>query len=395
VRILAVTNLYPNPRQPHRAPFNRRQFAALALEHEVRVIAPIAWTSRLNSAVDARSSTPRRRVSDGMTIEHPEFLFTPRVLRGLYGHFYARSIRACFHRSVREFAPDIVLASWAYPDGWAAVQLAREAALPVAIKVHGSDLLSPHPGSARFQRTVEALQRADAVIAVGRHLRDHALSMGADPARVHIVRSGLDTDLFRPGPSAEARSRLKIITSDPVLFFAGNLVPVKGLDVLIEALGELAATGSSFQCTCAGSGPLRAALQRQAESRGLGSRVHFIGALPQEQLADWYRAADLVILPSRSEGVPNVLLEAAACGRPMIASRVGGVPEICNPAGLVPPGDPTALAQRIREFLNPVTRPSTTPRFTPGSWRESAQALASVLQDLVGRASKLKLGEAA
>ena len=393
MRVLIVTNLYPNSRQPHRATFNHRQFSALAQDHDVQIIAPIAWTgrwkasTRLNVPVPAASD---HRISDGIVIHHPCYLYTPRVLRGWYGHFLARSIRGCFRDAVRSFRPDVVLGSWAYPDGWAAVRLAREAGLPVAIKVHGSDLLTAHEhfgGSARQRRTVEALKGADAVITVSGHLRRRALAMGLDPSRVRVVYNGIDQERFSPAAREPARQRLGLEHADPLILFVGNLVPVKGLEVLMEALGSRERTGLRFRCVCVGSGPIKDELLRRVSALGIESRVSLIGPRPQDELPDWYRAADLVVLPSRSEGVPNVLLEAAACGTPCVATRVGGIPEVVHPSALVPPGDPVALADRIRTFLDPATRPEASPPFRPGSWRDSAGALATVLQGILPGAS--------
>ena len=234
MRILALTNLYPNPYQPNRATFNRQQLRALGAEHHVEVIAPIAWTNewsaRRGGGRGPKGESPlaqdRRRVFDGMTIHHPRYAFTPKILRGAYGHFFVRSVRECFRQAVRDFRPDVVLGCWAYPDGWAAVQLAREAGLPVAIKVQGSDLLTIDDQPARKRRTSEALAGADAVIAVSRHLAAKAVAMGAAPDRVHVVYNGVDASVFCPAPREVAREHLELTSPDPLILFVGNLVPV-------------------------------------------------------------------------------------------------------------------------------------------------------------------------
>jgi len=390
MRVLAITNLYPNPYQPHRATFNRQQFAALANEHQVRVIAPIAWTGEWSAR--RRSKTPlltenRTRLCDGMVIHHPRYKFTPRMLRGWYGQFLVQSIRSCFNDAVREFQPDAVLGCWAYPDGWAAVQLAREANLPVAIKVHGSDLLAIDDDSARKNRTIEALTSADAVIAVSQNLAARAIAMGADSVRVRVVYNGVDTSVFQPGPVEQARQRLGLGLSEPLILFVGNLLPVKGLDVLIDALASLKNKGQRFECAMVGEGSLRSELQNRINSAGLGERVKLIGSRPLEELPLWYQSSNLVVLPSRSEGVPNVLLEAAACGIRFVASRVGGIPEIAPADALVPPGDSAALAERIGAFLDSKDVPNIPAAFRAGSWRDSASALASVLSDVVTAAN--------
>src|SRR5687767_4380363 len=137
MRILVVTNLFPNPYAPTRAAFNREEMRALAARNSVSVIAPIAWPDEFAARWRGAGPLPagRRVVCDGIPVAHPRYLFPPRVLRRWYGFCYYRSIRPTFQRAVAEFRPDLVYALWAYPDGWAGVRLAREAGLPVVVKV--------------------------------------------------------------------------------------------------------------------------------------------------------------------------------------------------------------------------------------------------------------------
>lgn len=382
MRILALTNIYPNPLQPHRATYNRFQLRLLGTRHPVRVIAPIAWTDELAawSKRGARLPAGRRAALDGLTVDYPRFLFPPKVLRGRYGRFYRASVRRSFERALGEFRPDLIYTPWAYPDGWASVALGHAAGLPVVLKVHGSDVLVLGRRPDRCRPTSEALQQADAVIAVSRDLADHVIELGADPGRVvHVIYDGIDTDLFRPGPAAEARARLGLERDTPVVLSVGNLVPVKGQDLLIEACARLARAGVRFVCYLIGDGPLRSQLGRQAAGLGLGGRFRMPGALPSHRLPDWYRAADVFALPSHSEGVPNVQLEAMACGVPFVGSRVGGIPEVAHlgESRLVPPGDAGALAEALGEFL---TRPAGRAPGAAGAVRDLAETVADIEQ---------------
>src|SRR4051812_25047798 len=168
MRILAITNLYPNPLQPHRGTFNRQQFRALAERHDVRVIAPVAWTDERTACKQGGGGMPddRRASCDGLHVEHPRYWYTPRVLRSRYGHFFRHSVKAAFDRALTEFRPHLVLAAWAYPDGWAAVELGRRVGLPVVVKVHGSDILTLPKTPGRGVRTAETMRRADGIVAV-------------------------------------------------------------------------------------------------------------------------------------------------------------------------------------------------------------------------------------
>lgn len=355
MRILTLTNLYPNPYQPHRATFNRLQVRDLGKRHPVRVIAPIAWTDEFSARGRGGARLPEgRRVNhDALIVDHPRYIFTPKTLRGSYGWFYLESVRHTFARVLDEFRPDLIYTPWAYPDGWAAVKLGREAGLPVVIKVHGSDVLLLDEQPRRRGPTVEALREADAVIAVSRDLAERIVSMGVDPGRVHVVYDGVDLALFHPGPASEARARLGLDADTPTVLSVGNLVPVKAQHVLIDACAQLARDGERFVCYLIGQGPLRQTLGQRAANLGLGERFRMPGSVPHSRLPDWCRAADVFALSSYSEGVPNVLLESAACGTPFVASRVGGIPEITHmgPCQLVPAGDPGALAASLKKFL--------------------------------------------
>jgi len=392
MRILGLTSLYPNPLQPHRAPFNRHQFRLLGEQFPVRMIAPIGWTDEVNARRRGAAALPagRRVMHDGLTVEHPRYYFPPRVLRGWYGHCFRSSIRKAFERAVAEFRPDVVHARFAYPDGWAAVRLGREFDVPVVVQVHGSDvrLLDRYP--ARRRRTEEALRAADGVIAVSQDLADTVVRLGVDPERVVLVYDGTDPALFHPGSKAGARARLGLDRDATRLLFIGNFYPVKAADVLLHACRRLRERGLAFELDLVGQGPQGEALRSLVRRLGLAGVVGFRGSMPQDELADWYRSADVFILPSHSEGVPNVLLEAMACHTPYVATRVGGIPEIHVPdvGRLVPANDPAAMADAIAaELAAPPRGPDAwpSPRLRTEAVAEVAEFLEAVVVRLAGR----------
>ena len=382
MRILTLTNLYPNPFHSTRATFNGQKVRLLATRYPVTVIAPILWTDEWTARWKGKASLPRSRriVCDGITVDHPLYLYPPKILRGWYGHCFRESVRPTFERTLAEFRPDLVYAPWAYPDGWAAVQLGHRAGLPVVIKVHGSDILrlSVHPQ--RSRGTIEALRQADGIVAVSRDLEEKVAALGADPARVTVICDGIDSELFHPGPKDEARSRLasELELQGPVVLYIGNLLPVKGLEILINAFSRLERQEVAFTGILIGQGSLHSRLQSQVARLGLRGRVKLLGPRPHHELPDWYRAADLVVLPSYSEGMPVVLLEAAACGTPFVASRVGGIPEIAHLGNcrLVTAGDVAELAKAIQAVLtnSPAPFPSN-----PDAVRSHGEAVSDLV----------------
>jgi glycosyltransferase involved in cell wall biosynthesis len=155
------------------------------------------------------------------------------------------------------------------------------------------------------------------------------------------------------------------------------------VDVLITACSKLVAQFPKLQCHVVGDGPLRKQLQAQAVALSIAKQIHFHGVIEHCQLAKWYHAADLVVLPSLAEGVPNVLRESIACGRPYVASATGGIPEISDHEGcaLVPPGDPQTLANTIANKLQDGKTPASTNRSTE-SWDQAGRHLGRVLEDI-------------
>lgn len=354
MKILAFTNLYPNPYQPHRGTFNRQQFCALSRRHEVRVVSPIAWTDELvlRYRRGRALGSARREQVDGLTVDYPRYYFPPKILRRSYGACLLSSVRQTMESVVEEFRPDLIYAAWVYPDGWAAVRLGKRFGLPVVVKAHGSDVLQLAKVPQRRKGTISALRGADAVFCVSRDLADKVAQHNVQPERIHIVYDGVDRTRFFPGDRAEARRRLELPESRNILF-VGNLVPVKSVETLIEACGRLKAQGSPVHCRIVGDGPLRSSLQADIDARGLSDWVKLVGPISHRDLGDWFRAADAFVLPSRSEGLPCVLLEAAACGTPFVASRVGGIPEIARETSslLTTPGDAAELATSIDRIL--------------------------------------------
>jgi glycosyltransferase involved in cell wall biosynthesis len=178
--------------------------------------------------------------------------------------------------------------------------------------------------------------------------------MGVLSSRIKVIHDGVDRTLFAPGDKGLERATLNLPTDSRLLLYIGNLVPVKAIDVLLRACAEPVLKDVTFQLIIVGQGSQRPYLEQLAGQLGVANRVRFAGPLPQADLPRWYRAADVFVLPSHSEGVPNVLLEASACGTPWVASRVGGIPEIAHLgiSRLVTPNTPVELALAIHETLS-------------------------------------------
>ena len=194
----------------------------------------------------------------------------------------------------------------------------------MVITARGSDI-TQLPGFALPRKMIRwAARRAAGVITVCDALRDEVIQLGVDPARVTSLRNGVDLQLFQPVERDTVRAQLGIGLAHFTLLAVGHLVPVKAQQLAVAALAEL----PDVRLLIAGNGPQRAMLEQLARELGVSERLTMLGALPQSQLRDYYGAADALVLPSEREGWANVLLEAMACGTPVIASRVWGTPEV-------------------------------------------------------------------
>ena len=260
---------------------------------------------------------------------------------------------------------DLVDAHYVYPDGVAALAIARALRRPLVITARGSDVtqLPDHAGPRWMIR--HALRRADALIAVSSALGARLVELGADPARVHVLRNGVDLTLFRPPPDRQAARRVLGLTG-PTLLSVGHLIERKGHDRVIGALTQLP---PDVLLLIAGDGPLEQTLRGMCERLGVERRVRFLGLLAPEALPAIYGAADMLVLASSREGWANVLLESMACGTPVVASPIPGNVEVVGDqaAGIVASSNTASgLAASIRLLLDAAPARAATRAYAEG-----------------------------
>lgn len=390
MKVLFYSYAYPNPLNPGLGTFNRSTVAGLAGDHDVRVVSPVsfvdAWTASMQRRLPRGLNDPQFSAVPGVPAEYLTSYYTPKVLRSQYGRWMWWSVQRHLHRTMKAFRPDVVLSYWAHPDSEVAVRMAHRHGVPAVVMVGGSDVLLLGRKGSRRQKVLDVMHNADAVVTVSEHISEMLAKDGIDSRKMRVVRRGVDRALFAPGDREIARRGLGVPEKATVLICAGRLVPVKGHSHLLHACRLLAARRVSFRCYLLGDGPLKKQLQQQITAMGLEGTVELKGSQGQNQLAEWYRAADLTVLPSLSEGVPNVLLESVACGTPFVASDVGGIAEIADSRHdrLVPAASPVALADAI-EWQLKSRRVDLPPRsFEPLALKGAARRLSQVLEDVRG-----------
>lgn len=343
-----LTNLFPTPWEPGRGTFNLQAFTHLAGHRPLRVMVPVEWPTWLRR----RPAPPPLPAELAGRVDWFPYWYPPRVGRALHPLSLLASLAAARPgRLLRR--PAVLLASWAYPDAVAGAWLAALWRVPLVVKVHGSDLNLMATGGLHRPQIRFALRRAAGVLAVSEALAGEARSLGAAPDRIRVIYNGVDTARFQPGDRRQARQALGLAPGRRVLLFVGNLKASKGCLDLLSAFARVAATQPRVDLHYVGNGPEADSLADRAASLGIGERVHLHGGRPHAELGQWFNAANWTALPSHAEGVPNCLLESMASGTPVIASRVGGIPEVVPPeAGILhPPRREEALAAALEEAM--------------------------------------------
>ncbi len=347
MRIQVVTSQFPIAGEPSRGRPVLQTVRELARIAHVQVLCPVATYPRWARPRSYLYREPGPAdASRGLDVRYLPYAALPAVSRPFNGAACARALQA----PVRAFRPDVVLSYWLYPDAYGALRAARSAGVPLVAGARGSDLRVRDALSRLLTRPV--VRRAARLLVVSEDLgRVACQRYGADPGRVRVIPNGCDAAIFRPRARADARAALGVPADARLVAYVGRLVPEKGLRELADAVQSLAASDPRVQLVLVGDGPMRAELDTRLQA--LGARARMAGAQPPEAVAQWMAAADLVTLPSYSEGHPNVLVEALACGRPVVATPVGGIPEVVDAASgvLVPPRDAGALADALREVL--------------------------------------------
>jgi glycosyltransferase involved in cell wall biosynthesis len=233
---------------------------------------------------------------------------------------------------------------------------------PLICTVQGSDVYRAMrmPAAGRIAR--RALHGARKVIALSRALAEAAAAQGVDPRKIAVIPNGVDAKAFAPDGNRR----------EPVVLFAGSLIERKGAVTLIEAMALIRRRFPSQRLVLIGDGPQRSELESAADRFGLSDSVLFAGSLPPAEVARRMRRAELFALPSLEEGQGVALLEALASGAPCVASRVGGIPDVLDPAwgALVPPGDAAALASAAIDILSRPDRGRAPGRAAAAAVRE-------------------------
>lgn len=348
--MVVYTQEYPTPNNPTDGVFTQQLVDALPQYANVTVVRPMPWWPAWRLARAVSSWTPstgipsqtKRGASD---VYFPRVPLIPFVTRAVNPIIQALRAFPLLRRMKKQRKLDVLNVHSVYPDGVTGAMLARWLDVPLVLTALGSDINVSLTKPFQLRQVKWALKNAAACVGVSDDLCEKMKRIGAE-GEVRRIPNGIDKKRFYPAKTLNDEK--------PVVLFVGRLHPVKGLKYLVAAVGELKRTGLlNFETVIVGEGGEESALRAQCAELGIEKDVRFVGAKSHDEIGDWMRSASVFCLPSVNEGMPNVLIEAQACAVPIVASNVGGIPEIvsADTGLLVPPANPSALAQALHEAV--------------------------------------------
>ncbi|WP_235829432.1 glycosyltransferase [Croceicoccus estronivorus] len=389
-RVLSLSTLYPNPANPRFGTFVARSLEALAArgDWEVTVISPIGLPPVIFGRYQALAQARSEGIEHGIAVYRPCYTLIPRFGGRFNPAAITRAVLPLVRRLHAERPFDLVDAQFFYPDGPAAAQIAAALNLPLSIKARGADISYWGKKPYALRKMLKAARQAGGLLAVSEALAHDMASIGFPHEKTTIHYTGLDRTLFHPRDKTVSREKLfqrfklAVPSSVPLLATVGALIPRKGQYLVIHALSSL----PDAHLLLAGTGEAEASLRTLAAEAGLSDRVHFLGSLDHETLPLVLSAADVMVLPSASEGLANAWVEALACGTPIVISDAGGAKELVrdDSAGQIVARDPQAIAEAVQTLLATHLPPQKVAENAAAfSWEANAAALATHYESLL------------
>jgi glycosyltransferase involved in cell wall biosynthesis len=391
LRVVVLSRVFPSTQQPTYGVFVKERVRRVAARCPLTVVAPVPWFP-FNRLLRGVERTPDTTVDmlDGMVVHRPRVLSPPRWGKCLDGFLYAGGLLPFFARLRRRIPFDLIDAHFAYPDGVAAVLLGKALGCPVVITVRGDEARLVRFALRRPQ--LRFALRSARVIAVSDFLRRLVADLGVPTDRVRVIPNGVDVSRFHPSARAVARAQLGLPQDRTILLAVGSLTELKGHHRVLEILPELLSRRSELLYVIvgndAGGESWRAKIENQVRAQGLAANVRLAIARPHEEIPSWMAAADLFCLATQREGCCNAIIEALACGLPVVTTRVGGNPELVREGEdglLVPFWDAAAFSAAVLAALERQwDRPAIAARASRLGWDDVATALLEEYREAVG-----------
>ncbi len=393
MRVLSISTLFPNPVRPSFGVFVGNQMRGVVARGDVdlTMISPLGippWPLSRREPYASLGKIPPVADTAGLPVHYPHFTLIPKLGGDSNPARIAKAVLPLARKLHDQEPFDLVDASFFFPDGPAAAAIARELGLPLTIKSRGADI---HYWGARPKALAQmqnAAWQATGLLAVSEALKRDMIALGMPEDRIHIHYTGLDRERFKVTPRCDARKSiaqddaLAIPQSGPLFVTPGALIPRKGQRFAIEAVAQI----PEAHLALAGTGEDESALRALIAERGLSARVHMLGLVTHDRLPMLLSAADALVLPSASEGLANVWVEALACGAPLVIPDIGGARELVKhpSAGRIVAREADAIAAALGDLLaNPPKQAEVAANAERFSWETNAARIVEIWREVL------------
>jgi glycosyltransferase involved in cell wall biosynthesis len=382
-KVLALSNLFPHPWNPTKATFNHEIFKRLAKTTDLTLMVPVSVyevikhpLKFLHLRFSAKTPWPWATFF--------VYFHLPRVLIRFNDSFMFVSLLLQHPILVLVRKWDVLFASWLFPDAVCLQKVSKLRQVPLVAMALGSDVNVTFKTNHLKKKVLSLVSYAYKTILVSQALRKILVDNGILEQRTRVVYTGVDKTVFRSIDTKVARQNLGFSKEDKVVLFVGNLIPTKGCIELVQAIEVLRKTTANLKLVFVGDGPCKAEIMQKFATRIANKEIHFAGKVLPENLPIWFGIANVFALPSYQEGVPNVVLEAMACGVSIVSTNVGGIPEVLHSdCGLMVSAktvEPLALA--IETLLNNPKDPSLIQKYaTQFDWDHCVQSIHETIND--------------
>ena len=378
MKLLIITTIFPNPGNMTIGAYNREFVSELSELFDVDVIAPIPWINRI------KFGPTKSWILNNAHVYHPIYYYLPGMLQKFHALFYYLSIRSIANELSANKKYSAVIAMWISPDGAVAQKVARNLSVPYYVKVLGTDVNRLHSRHPLYSQSIDVLKNAAMIFCVSEGLKNRLSAIGVSSENLLVIRNGINKNIFIPCNKESARNKLQIPENLRLILFVGNLKREKGLYELVQAFKLIINKNIDNQTALylIGEGPFKRDIYQYVKAEGISDAVHLIGRKDPIDVALWMNAASVLCLPSYSEGMPNVVLEALCCNTPVVATAIDGILELAEQdhrITVVPPKEVESLGRALMQVLNNNTKASG--ELVIKNWSEFAEAVSDVIME--------------
>tara|TARA_R110000772_G_scaffold52228_12_gene119796 strand:- start:5426 stop:6601 length:1176 start_codon:yes stop_codon:yes gene_type:complete len=387
LNILTLSTLFPNAASPNFGIFVERQTAELAsrAQADVTVINPIGFPPppfRGLRPYQALAALPNHEQWRGLNVHRPRFTLIPKLGGAKNPHRIAKAILPLVKKLHDEKPFDLIDAEFFYPDGPAAMRLSSALDIPFTIKARGADIHHWGSDPKCLPHILSAAEKASGLLAVSHALKQDMIRIGMNGDKIAVHYTGLDQQKFKPVDRVAAKRELHV--EGPLFICVGALITRKNQAQVIQAVKSF----PNATLMLAGTGDQEKAYRALADSLGIKDRVRFLGNVPHDKLPELVAAADIAILPSKSEGLANAWVEALSCGTPVIISEAGGARELVRSdiAGRIVKQDSLAIVVAAKAILaNRPKQDDVRATVSHFCWENNGDALVKLFANIAKR----------